>query len=139
MSKSQEPIDPRGRISKARGGEQPKDTKSLPPAWLMEKLAKIEHDRWSEWQEWCHRILRLHAPSPELEVVLARWDKQIETPYSALSEQEKQSDRDQVMRYWPLIESLIASYETTHAMYLGDIAWACGVLDGLGYPKEGKS
>ena len=33
-----------------------------------------------------------------------RWEHQIKTPYSDLTEQEKQSDRDQVMRYWPRLE-----------------------------------
>ena len=73
------------------------------PDELFEKLAEIEHQRWSDWQSWCHKILRENCPSPELEKVLERWDKQIATPYSELSEQEKDSDRDQVMRYWDLI------------------------------------
>jgi len=70
---------------------------------LFEKLAAIEHERWSDWQRWCHRILRENCPSPELEKVLARWDKQIATSYSELSEQEKDSDREQVKRYWDLL------------------------------------
>ena len=70
---------------------------------LLEKLAEIEHGRWSDWQAWCHKILRENCPSSELEKVLERWDKQIATPYSELSEKEKESDRDQVRRYWNLI------------------------------------
>lgn len=71
---------------------------------LIEKLADIEHQRWADWQEWCHKVLRENNPSPEIGDVLERWDRQIETPYRELSELEKQSDRDQVKRYWPLIE-----------------------------------
>ena len=74
---------------------------------LMETLADIEHQRWADWQAWCHKILRENCPSPELEKVLERWDKQIATPYKDLSEQEKQSDRDQVNRYLPIIYSLL--------------------------------
>lgn len=69
----------------------------------IEQLAEIEHQRWADWQAWCHKILRENCPSPELEAVLERWDKQIATPYKDLTEQEKQSDRDQVDRYLPLL------------------------------------
>lgn len=70
---------------------------------LKETLAKIEHQRWSDWQSWCHKVLRENCPSKKLEKVLKRWDKQIATPYSELSEKEKDSDRKQVDRYWELI------------------------------------
>ena len=70
---------------------------------LMEKLAEIEHERWADWQKWCHKVLRENCPSYDLERVLERWDKQIATSYSDLSEQEKESDREQVRRYWNLI------------------------------------
>lgn len=74
---------------------------------LIEKLAEIEHERWADWQKWCHQVLRENCPSPELEAVLERWDRQIATPYSELSEAEKQSDRDQVARYLPLLQNHI--------------------------------
>lgn len=32
-----------------------------------------------------------------------RWESQMNTPYSALSEEEKESDREQVRRYLPII------------------------------------
>ena len=79
---------------------------------IREKLAEIEHERWSDWQAWCHKILRENCPSPELEAVLERWDRQIATPYKDLSEAEKQSDREQVDRYLPLIQSLISDITT---------------------------
>ena len=71
---------------------------------LYEKLAEIEHKRWGDWQKWCHKVLREHCPSPELEKVLERWDKQIATSYEELSEEDKQKDREQVDRYWNLID-----------------------------------
>ena len=76
---------------------------------LREKLAKIEHQRWSDWQKWCHKVLRENCPSPELEVVLKRWDKQIKTEYKDLTEKEKQSDREQVDRYLPIILEAISN------------------------------
>jgi hypothetical protein len=78
---------------------------------LREKLAAIEHERWSDWQAWCHKILRENCPSPELEKVLERWDRQIATPYDKLSDSEKASDMEQVDRYWPLVASYLAEQE----------------------------
>lgn len=65
----------------------------------MEKWANIEHERWNRWQKHCHKILRENCPSDELEKVLERWDKQIATPYSVLSEEDKEKDREQVQPY----------------------------------------
>jgi hypothetical protein len=75
---------------------------------LREQLAAIEHERWADWQKWCHKVLRENNPSPEQGDILERWDRQIETPYAELSEKEKQSDRDQVDRYWQLVEAYLA-------------------------------
>ena len=75
---------------------------------LFEKLADIEHQRWSDWQTWCHKILRENCPSPELEKVLERWERLISIPYKDLKEKEKESDREQVMRYWYLIQDEIS-------------------------------
>lgn len=77
---------------------------------LIERLAAIEHERWADWQRWMHKVLRdTHDPSPEYGDILERWDRQIETPYNKLSEGEKQSDRDQVQRYMPLLKQTILS------------------------------
>uniref|UniRef100_A0A6M3L091 Uncharacterized protein n=1 Tax=viral metagenome TaxID=1070528 RepID=A0A6M3L091_9ZZZZ len=73
---------------------------------LFERLAAIEHKRWADWQSWCHKILREHCGSQaliEINQVLERWDKQINTNYEDLTEKEKDSDREQVMRYWHLL------------------------------------
>jgi hypothetical protein len=78
----------------------------------MEVIASIEHQRWSDWQSWLHKILRENLPSPELEKVLERWDRQIATEYSDLTESEKQSDRDQVERYLPVVDAIIAQTVT---------------------------
>ena len=40
--------------------------------------------------------------------LVAQWERQIATDYADLSEKEKESDRDQVRRYWPLITKLNA-------------------------------
>jgi hypothetical protein len=80
----------------------------------IEKLAAIEHERWADWQKYCHsKMIRvgdgMHSGKLAMDIGdESRWEKQINTPYSELSEAEKQSDRDQVMRYWPLIDSLLS-------------------------------
>lgn len=91
---------------------------------LREKLAAIEHERWSDWQAWCHKVLREQL-NPEgldnaLEGVLARWDRQISTNYADLTDDEKASDMQQVDRYWPLIEAYTAQAVTTALQQVAD-------------------
>lgn len=74
-----------------------------PKSELFEKLADIEHQRWADWQKYCNKILRQCCLSTYVEHILKRWDRQIATPYKDLTEKEKDSDREQVMRYWDLI------------------------------------
>lgn len=78
---------------------------------LREKLAAIEHERWSDWQKYMQSLATPDF-NQEAETLFtytttqfARWNKQIETPYSELSDREKASDMEQVERYWPLIEA----------------------------------
>jgi hypothetical protein len=40
--------------------------------------------------------------------LVARWEKQIDTKYAALDDQERESDREQVRKYLPLIASALA-------------------------------
>ena len=78
--------------------------KKYPQNELFEKLADIEHQRWASWQKYLHSKCcnagRKVAFSKEL---FEYWKKQIKTDYKDLSEIEKDSDREQVMRYWDLI------------------------------------
>jgi hypothetical protein len=72
---------------------------------LLEQLASIEHERWSHWQRYLHGK---GVPQADGSLLLPsdlvhRWELQMETPYDQLSESEKQSDREQVQRYLPLI------------------------------------
>lgn len=53
---------------------------------MLEKLAELEHIQWSHWTKYM-----LENLTPEN---IERWKKQIETPYSDLSEKEKESDRE---------------------------------------------
>lgn len=53
---------------------------------LREKLAELEHDQWSAWMK--HMLMNLTQEN------LMRWKRQMITPYSDLSEAEKESDRE---------------------------------------------
>jgi hypothetical protein len=73
---------------------------------LLEELAAIEHQRWAHWQRYVHDTGK---QQPDGSILLPadlveRWERQINTSYSKLSESEKDSDREQVRRYFPLLE-----------------------------------
>jgi hypothetical protein len=78
---------------------------------MIEVLASIEHDRWSMWQKYLHGKCErrddgsLVIPSG----LAARWERQAETPYSELSDQEKESDRVQVYDYWSYVRAFFES------------------------------
>lgn len=78
---------------------------------LFEKLAGIEHERWADWQKYLHSLCiktktsRLIIPVK----LVSRWEEQIATDYKDLSEKEKDSDREQVLRYWNLIRKFYRS------------------------------
>ena len=82
--------------------EEPKDWEAL-----REKLADIEHQRWADWQKYANRKVREEIVFGDVENILEHWDRQVNTPYSKLSEKEKDSDREQVDRYLPLIKALL--------------------------------
>lgn len=72
---------------------------------LYEKLAEIEHVRWSEWQR---HVFSLCDERPDGSYVIparrARvWKRMLSTDYADLTEEEKDGDRNQVDRYWELI------------------------------------
>ena len=74
-------------------------------AALIEQLAAIEHERWADWQRWVHAC-GSRQPNGDLLIPaewVARWDRQIATPYEGLSDQEREADREQVARYIDLI------------------------------------
>lgn len=76
---------------------------------LREKLAAIEHERWADWQRWVHECGTMDWNQDGEQVLtiplehIQRWERQIATPYAELTEEEKQSDREQVDRYLHLI------------------------------------
>ncbi|HIB9056342.1 TPA: hypothetical protein ACWYGT_004999 [Citrobacter braakii] len=66
--------------------------------FVIEKLADIEHGRWSRWQKYLHEQC-VKNDDGSLTIpheLVSRWEKQMTTPYSELTDEEKQSDRDLV-------------------------------------------
>lgn len=76
---------------------------------LVEKLAAIEHERWSHWQRYLHSRCSPQADGSLLlpADLVARWQKQIDTKYVDLPDSEKESDREQVRKYLPLITTAL--------------------------------
>lgn len=72
---------------------------------LLERLASVEHERWAHWQAYLHDQC-IRGDKGELIIpgeLVSRWSTQINTPYEELSENERESDRDQVRRYLLII------------------------------------
>lgn len=72
---------------------------------MIEALAAIEHERWAHWQAYLHgQCELLDDGSLRIPAELAeRWTRQIQTRFEDLTEQEKESDRDQVREYLSVI------------------------------------
>ena len=82
-----------------------------PATGLVERLAAIEHERWAHWQRYMHGQ-GVRQPDGSLLLpahLVQRWERQIDTPYEALTDAEKESDREQVRRYLPILTDLRSS------------------------------
>lgn len=76
---------------------------------LIEELAAIEHERWAHWQRFVHDSGKIQLDGSLIipADLVARWERQIQTPYHQLTEPERESDREQVRKYLPTIKSAI--------------------------------
>lgn len=91
----------------------------IQPEWeseFVEAGAALEHERWAKWQAYVHSKCVEHEngkgewvyfPSDSFR----HWQRQIETPYADLSEQEKESDRKEARTYLPLIRKLLQDHK----------------------------
>ncbi|PCK77502.1 hypothetical protein [Rhizobium sophoriradicis] len=76
---------------------------------LVDELASIEHERWAHWQRYVHGQ-SFKQPDGSIVVpanLVAKWERQIATPFSQLSDTEKDSDREQVQKYLPLLKKAL--------------------------------
>lgn len=76
---------------------------------LLEELSALEHERWSHWQSYMHgKCSKQNDGSLIIPAELvSHWEDQIRTDYSDLTEEEKESDREQVKKYLPTIEEAL--------------------------------
>ncbi len=78
---------------------------------LIEQLADKEHAGWAHWMDYLFSQCEEYFDVDGYEHVMIphklaeRWKRQAATPYADLSEQEKQSDRDEVAHILPIIKS----------------------------------
>lgn len=65
---------------------------------LREKLASVEHERWSNWMKYLFNKCTEQSNGCVLitEWAVRRWTKQMVTSYDELTEKEKESDRAEV-------------------------------------------
>ena len=76
---------------------------------LTDELAAVEHERWSHWQCYMHSKCQ-RQPDGSMIIpaeFVSRWERQATTRFEDLSESEKDSDREQVNRYLPIIKSAL--------------------------------
>ena len=66
---------------------------------ILEVLAENEHKRWSHWQKYLHsKLTNLNGTLVMSPKYLRHLERQINTPYSELSEMEKESDREEARK-----------------------------------------
>lgn len=89
---------------------------------FIEKGADLEHDRWSRWQKYMFskgtvvKFPEIPETLQEGDIIIPaefveRWFRQIDTPYSKLSEKEKESDRKETRNYIPLLLKALEDYD----------------------------
>jgi hypothetical protein len=78
---------------------------------LIEELAALEHRRWAHWQSYVHDNGQRQPDGSLLlpAALVDRWERQVNTRYEDLTNDEKESDREQVRRYFPLLKRWLAS------------------------------
>jgi hypothetical protein len=84
---------------------------------LIEQLSDAEHDSWARWMQYLFtRCIANPDKSATIPADLVeRWMRQAYTIYDDLSEQEKQSDRDEVAHILPIIKKYTEESETVTA------------------------
>jgi hypothetical protein len=85
--------------------------KEEPQNKVVEHLSAQEHERWSGWMEYQFSKGQLNPdgtwtmPAPLVE----RWTRQMNTPYHQLTEQEKESDREEARKTLRLLSTMSAN------------------------------
>lgn len=72
-----------------------------------EKIAAVQHEIWSHWMKYLFSVSVKNEdgsyiiPAAKVE----RWQRQMATPYEALTDREKESDQDQADKVLAVLES----------------------------------
>lgn len=97
------------------------------PDEARERLAAVQHEIWAHWMRylfscgsrvWGGDFL---LPLDKVE----RWLRQMETPYSELSEQERESDRHQANKVFAVLDAQLAAPEPDWTQAPDDAMWYC--------------
>jgi len=75
---------------------------------LLEALASVEHERWAHWQRYMHEQCVPGQEAGTLVIpaeLVTRWARQFRTPYEELPEDERTSDKEQVLEYLKTINA----------------------------------
>ena len=86
----------------------PEAARSLSAEDVVDRLAAIEHERWSGWMRYLFTKGK-HRPSGGFEIEAAsvvHWHRQMEMPYENLTENEKESDRKEVRKTLAALKGL---------------------------------
>lgn len=77
---------------------------------LIEKIADFMHDQWSHWEKYKWSLKTDYSDNNN-EITIywksldyERWRRQMNTPYSELSEKEKDSDREWARKLIELLD-----------------------------------
>ena len=74
---------------------------------ILEELADLQHEIWSHWMKYLFSKSDTDSGCETIEEDDARrWKRQMNTPYSKLSEKEKESDRDQARKIIKLLDAI---------------------------------
>ena len=95
---------------------------------LREELANISHEIWASWMTYLFSL----CEDDDLGIVIPhefarRWKRQIKTPYSHLTELEKDSDREQadkILATWKKVRNVPNYLDTERAEKLRDVVEA---------------
>lgn len=82
---------------------------------LVELLAAQSHASWSHWMTYLFTMCE-KQPDGSVRIpphLVERWERQRRTEYALLSEQEKQSDRDQAMYALPFLRQSVNGQDTS--------------------------
>ena len=74
---------------------------------LREGIARIQHEIWAHWMEYLFSKAEKNEDGSYIipEILASRWQRQVQTPYNELPENEKESDReiaDWILRVYSL-------------------------------------